>query len=296
MPRLLLTILTLLLGACLPCLAEEPETVHLIQSAENAGEGYNEALLKLALTKSGKPYRVAVSIDESSQLRRIERIKTPGEACVIVLGTSPKLETELLAVHAPIMLGVGSGQRILLTNKATAGKLKSVRTLEDLREFTFIQGLGWADVPILRAAGLRVEEVYKGELLYRMTAAGRVDLFPRGLFEIGGEYRLQKGTNPELVIDEHLLLTYPFAFYFFVGKDRQDLHNDILRGLEAAYESGEFQELLTSTPAFATALHEAKLEKRVRIDLPGHHVTQETREALDRFRFIPGKRPVAAHP
>ncbi|QJB55083.1 amino acid ABC transporter substrate-binding protein [Pseudodesulfovibrio sp. zrk46] len=288
-------LIALFMAFATPCHAEKPIEVYLLQSPENAGEGHNSRLLELALSKTGKPYKVIIDTADASQLRRIEHVKESNDNYVMTMGASPEHEKDMLAVHVPVLLGIGSGHRVMLTNKRTAAKLASVSTLEELKDFTFVQGLGWSDVEILQAAGLDVTEVYKGELAYRMIDANRVDLFPRGLFEAYSEYAIRKDKYKNLMVEERILLTYPFAFFFYVNKDNQRLHDDILHGMKAAYASGELQDIITTNPTFSQSLDEAHLENRVRMDLPAINISPETLDAIKRFPFVPGK-PLGAPP
>lgn len=47
-----------------------------------------------------------------------------------------------------------------------------------------------------------------------------------------------------LVVDDHVLLHYPSAFYFFTSKQRPELAEEIRWGLEASGADGSFEALL----------------------------------------------------
>ena len=57
---------------------------------------------------------------------------------------------------------------------------------------------------------------YEG--LFDMLAAGRFELFSRGVVEVGEELAKQKSSHPELVIERHLMLYYPLTRYFYVTR------------------------------------------------------------------------------
>jgi hypothetical protein len=83
-------------------------------------------------------------------------------------------------VPFPIDRGV-VGYRVAFVSKETKEKLKSVETIEDLRQFTFLQGTGWQDVDILRKNDFKVIESAYYEPMFKMVARNRADLFIRGL-------------------------------------------------------------------------------------------------------------------
>lgn len=287
--------LPLHMGAPCAWAAEPVLQAFLLHRPNTSAANYHLKLLDLALSKCGVEYRLDIAPVESSQARRIQLVKESAENLILPVGTSPQLEEELLPVRIPALLGIGVGYRIMFANHNSYDELKSVRSLIDLQKFTFVQGMGWSDIPILENAGLKIKTAYKFELLYKLVNSERADLFPRGLFEIYGEYESRKTKYKNLVIDDSVLITYPFATLYFVRRDNKELHDALYKGLVAAYESGEFQDLIMQDPTRGPAINRADLGNRVRFDLPQYNVTDETMRAIKRFRFIPDK-PIGVAP
>ncbi len=79
--------------------------------------------------------------------------------------------------------------------------------------------MGWADNKILENAGI---PTYSGRYsnLFRLINDGdKLDFFPRNLVEIFAERSELVAQYPNLVIDQHLLIRYPFAEFFFVSPE-----------------------------------------------------------------------------
>ncbi|MDP6687871.1 MAG: hypothetical protein QF384_00075, partial [Alphaproteobacteria bacterium] len=108
---------------------------------------------------------------------------------------------------------------------------------------------------------------------------------PGGYLGNVGEYENFKNALPDLVIDEHVLITYPFAIYFFVNKKNEDLALTIEAGLRAAYDSGEIQDLLLRKSGRGVKAALQNLHRRVRIDLPAYNITKKSLGTLRRFNF-----------
>ena len=265
----------------------------LVTSTEGIEDSYVYRLLDLALSCQDRPYTLSAEALQASQLRRMETVRASNRQYVIALGSSRENEAQLRAIYIPVLLGLDLSQRIMLTRKDLKGELKRVNDLEDLKRFTFGQGLGWADVAILENAGLKVFATSTKDSLMRMLAADRIDLFPRGLFEVVVEYEKNKAAFPKLGIDEHLVLTYPIASFFFVSEQNKDLHQAIRTGLEKAYASGKMQDMFMADVMHRETLQRIRLDKRTRIALPVPDATEATIDALKRFPFIPGKPPGA---
>lgn len=261
----------------------------LARSTEGIENSYVYRVLDLALSSQNRPYTLSAKGLPASQLRRIETVRTSDKQYVINLGSSRENETMLRPIYIPVYLGLDLRQRLVLTRKSLTDELKNVKTQEDLKRFTFGQGLGWADVAILEKAGLRVFTAYTKDSLMRMLTIGRIDLFPRGLFEAVREYDHNKSAFPDIVIDDHLVLTYPIASFFFVKKGHTILHQAIRTGLEKAYASGRMQDLFMTDTLHQKTLRRIRLDKRTHISIPVPDTTRATINALKRFPFIPNK-------
>jgi hypothetical protein len=156
--------------------------------------------------------------------------------------TSTERESSLRPIRIPLDKGL-TGYRLFLIKADTQTKLNDVKSLADLKRFSFGAGAKWADVTILRDAGLTVEpgDDYAG--LFRMLKAGRYDIFSRGVNEIAVEFKENKATMPDLAIEQKLMLHFPLARYFFVADtpEGEKLARRIEDGLRRLMKSGEFE-------------------------------------------------------
>ena len=63
-------------------------------------------------------------------------------------GTSKSYESILLPLYIPLDMGL-SGWRVCIVNESVIDKFQLVRTMDQLIQFVFGQGLGWVDTEIL---------------------------------------------------------------------------------------------------------------------------------------------------
>ncbi|WP_317204055.1 hypothetical protein [Janthinobacterium sp.] len=239
MPRCLSVLLLCLSMAC----ARADSVIYpRHQAAHDPQLDYALALLRLALEKSGAHYTLRQSERVMVQSRVIQEIHdATGSVDVLWTMTTREREAELLPVRIPIDRGL-IGWRVALLNAARPQLLQNVRTVEQLARFGAGQMRDWPDTAILRQGGLRVLDTsttYEG--LFQQLAVGRIDYFPRSVIEAGQE--LADHAALPLALDANLLIHYPSAFYFFVGKQRPALARDIERGLERALADGSFEAL-----------------------------------------------------
>jgi hypothetical protein len=68
-----------------------------------------------------------------------------------------------------------------------------------------------------------------------------------------------------LIVDQHLVIHYPAAVYFFVSRAHPELAETVRLGLYRAIESGKFDRLFYGH--FAEAIEQARLSHRQVIEL-----------------------------
>lgn len=140
---------------------------------------------------------------------------------------------------------------------------KSITRIDQLKDYHFGIGIGWADGKILRHNGLRVIESNNVVSLFRMTKAGRIDFFCRGSSEFF--YEQQDPNSLGLTGDTHLALYYPLPKFFFAHKDSQAALDRVQKGLEIAYKDGSFNKLWSKR--HLNTLERAQLKQRNLIKL-----------------------------
>ena len=223
------------------------ETVFTYQSKESSSDTrreYIKDLLKLALeatiAKYG-PYKLVPSGQMNSARSLIEAKLGKHKNYFVRFSVSKKLIDDMGYVPFPIDRGI-VGYRIFFVSPEARDKLRRVNTLEDLKKFTIIQGIGWLDTAILRQYGFKVLTGDDYEGMFELVAAGRIDLFPRGANEILGEYESHKKIEG-LMYDDSIALYYPLPRFFFTAKSNVTAIKRVEEGLITVYKDGSLQKL-----------------------------------------------------
>lgn len=187
---------------------------------------HTSVLIDAALQAAGfaATFSTAPDATEARNLHEMQR----GRIHLSLLPTSPnRLELlrrgRLRVIPIPLERGL-LGWRACFVLRKHADLLAGVRTLQDLRHFTIGQGGGWLDVQMYRSAGLTTREVpdWRDGHFCRQMEAGLIDLFPMGLDEAQHYFlaHFQK-RYPQLVLDRHLLLHYPWYRVIWVSPHPQ---------------------------------------------------------------------------
>ena len=236
--------------------ADLPDGTLAVVLDRRPGQGpsdFRYRLLRLIMERSGQPYVLGLSAAVQTQDEAIAALaegrdqlaRNPHRLSVGVYGAGRGLNQRLRPIEIPVTGGL-LGLRVGWTNQAALPDLKTVDRLDDLRRFTLLQGLGWSDVDVFDAAGLRTYTA-RSENLFRLVDNNRVQLFPRGLSEVEAEAVLVQRTARQTVLDPHLLMAYPFAGFFYVSPNNEPLADAIRRGFERARRDGSYQRLLEET-------------------------------------------------
>lgn len=207
---------------------------------------YSNAVIELALEKTRDEYG-------SFRLEGMPRINYVRTLKAAVDNTYPNLVFDanyekalsisggLVYINFPVDLGV-FGYRVCFVNPTLKNSGKHFRSLDELKPYTFVHGIGWADTQIFRANGLKVKEVENYDGVMQMVASGRVDFFCRGANEVLDEKKQFKALTG-LMVDETFMLVYPQPRFLYTNSKNTLAKERIEKGLQKAYADGSLQEL-----------------------------------------------------
>lgn len=254
------------------------------ETASDARTDYPLTLLQLAFAKAGAKHELRASQAAMQQGRALTELARGGTLRVAWSMTSIEREAMLLPIRIPINKGL-IGWRLPLVHAEQPDLLGTVHSVQDLRRFVAGQGHDWPDTEILRGNGLKVVGVPQYESLFQMLASQRFDYFPRSIVEIWAE--AERHRSQGIVIDPHLVIRYPTAFYFFVNQHDTTLAETIRRGLERAIADGSFNRLFCQR--HARLIEQAQLERRTVIELTNPILPPHTPLARKELWFSPGQ-------
>lgn len=242
----------------------EPVIVNLTspQTGKDPLKTYNGLVLALALEKTQAEYgdfllKATPVMNTARALEELRNAIYPNQ--VLMTSFQNKfLEQNLDYARFPVEYGV-TGYRICFVSPQAKAAVAKVQNLNDLRQFSIGQGVGWADAEILRYNGFKVVDISQQESAYRMVAAGRIDLFCRGINELEPEL-INHTDLPGLDYDHTIALSYPLPRFFITNKQNSKLLERITKGLAQAYQDGSLRKIWLEQ--YESALRFANLKQR----------------------------------
>lgn len=229
---------------------------------------YFTTLLLMALNASkadNEEFDIIFSPRDYPQARWISLLRHDKSNFVIWTMTDKVREQQLRPIRIPLFKGL-FGYRVLLIRKQEQARFTNVKTVQDLGRFLGGQGEHWPDTSILQANGLRLTTAETTESLFRMINAKRFDYFPRGVSEAW--FELLQRREPELAVEENILLYYPAMIYFFVNEENEALAQRIEKGLEALIDNGKFDQFFYSHPRVSSGLAQVKNRRIIELQNP----------------------------
>lgn len=211
---------------------------HVSARAEFANN-YAAVLLGQALAAAGMPVSLEPTPELIPQNRALQELGRRARLDVVWTMTSMERERQALPVRVPIYKGL-FGWRLLLATPEVADRMGAAQTLDDLRQFSMLQGHEWPDTGILQANGIRVVVSPSYDAMFKQLRLGRADAFPRSVEEIWWELRRY---GQGLAVVPNVCLHYPAAMYYFVAPDEAELAAAIELGLQRLRASGAFEHL-----------------------------------------------------
>lgn len=223
--------------------AQESNTINfpLLDSKIDPNDAYLEDLIALILKNSPRQYKINSKIGRMQQDRSIyEMTRKDGLLDLMWTMTTDGREKILIPIKIPIDKGL-MGWRVVLIDKKNKDLFNKVKTINDLKKFSAGQERDWPDTDILRSNQLTVVTSNAYNPLFNMLMAGRFDYFPRSIFEVDKD--LENHPLENMIIDEHIVIIYPTASYFFVTPRRPKLAEDLQIGFEKIIADGSFEKL-----------------------------------------------------
>jgi len=181
---------------------------------------YHWEILRTALEKTKAkwgPYRMVPSESMSERRQAFELKSASGKLTVMYLSTTPDFERTLIPIRIPVDRNLG-GYCIFLIRDGEQARFNAVKSLDDLRRFSYGLGLGWIDVDILKANRFNVVTGSSYDGLFEMLVNKRFDVFLRAAVEVLDEYEQRRNTLKDLRIEDSIVFYYPLPMYFWFSK------------------------------------------------------------------------------
>lgn len=261
---------------------EELVIKYPLSSINTERDNYKLSVIKFILDNANIKYKIESTPEVYSQSRAIKELKKGNEINLFWMGTSEKIEKELIPIRFPLYRGL-VGHRIFIINKNDQIIFNNVNKLSHLQKHLGAQGIGWSDIELLESSGLK-QHVTKYENIFNMiNRGGRVSYFSRSINEIFSEVEIRKERLSNLTIEKNIVLVYPFAMFLFVSPKHKELADILSHSFKKAYDDGSFQKFFYSHPIIKDSIKKSNIENRININIENPFLTKETSKIDNKY-------------
>lgn len=250
---------------------------------------YHWEILRTALDKTTPKwgaYRMVASELMTERRQAFELKSASGKLTVMYLSTTPDFERNLVPVRIPVDRNLGA-YSVFLIRSGEQKRFDAVKSLDDLRKFTYGLGLGWIDVDVLKANRFRVVTGSSYDGLFEMLVHKRFDVFLRASVEVLDEFEARKAALPDLRIEQNIVFYYPLPMYFWFAKneDGRRLAARAEEGMRMMIADGTYDRIFDRYQRHKIERLHLRTRRMFRIDNP--FVGPETPFADKRLWFDP---------
>ena len=255
----------------------DPIVYQVPESSTDFRSQYAVELLQLIL-KNTDTQRKTKPLKTTASQDRVLMLLNDGVIDVFWSGASKFRNQEFTPIEFPIYKGL-LGYRLVLVNSEQPDLLAKTRTLEALKKFTVGQGGDWPDTRVYSENGFVVQTTSTYEGLFNMLSKKRFDLFPRSIVEVWRE--LESFGSYDITLDEHILIHYPFAMFYYVRKNDKKLAALLNLGFQRIKDNGQFDELFYHY--YGDIINKAHIPSRNVIEMPNSLFPKQSEQQKEHY-------------
>jgi hypothetical protein len=138
------------------------------------------------------------------------------------------------------------GYRVPIIRKEDAGLFGGISRPEDLQKLDHGIPETWSDATVFRHNGFNVVEEGSFDDIFDRLQNKRFDYSTFGANEVLGVYENRASKREGLIIDQNILLFYPFPLVFYINPDLPKMAERIGQGMENITSSGKLDTIFNA--------------------------------------------------
>jgi len=215
----------------------------------------------LVATKSDfGPWEIRESLTEYPGLEESTVFEEKGHHLFVTVAGNQKFKNrDVIMIPRPLAKNL-LGYRIPIVRAEHSKKFDTIKTPEDLHKLRLGVPSDWSDATIFRHNGYQVIENGDFDNIFERQALGHFDYTTFGANEIIEIFRNRASKQKELIINEKIMLFYPFPLVFYVNPNMPNIAKRVDVGLNKLSESGILDRIFNKY--YAEIVNELKMDQR----------------------------------
>ena len=255
----------------------EPDSIAMWNGNKTASrQTYEREVLEAVLTATEAVYGAWTLKEDKTDYPAAEDEASVFRKGFDIFGTvagNQKLASEQkILVPLPLMKGL-LGHRVLIIRTEDKAKFAAITKADDLQALKLGIPATWADAELFRQNGYAVVEKGSFDELFERLLKKEFDYVSFGANEVAGVFAERAASSGKLMIDNSLLVYYPFPLVFYVNPQKPALARRVTAGLQKISANGVLDGIFNRY--YGKALAELNIDKRTRITLENSILPKE---------------------
>lgn len=194
---------------------------------------------------------------------------------VTIAGNQKFTDGDMIVIPKPMTKNL-LGYRIPIIREEDSGTFENIGSKEEIQQLKHGIPTTWSDAVIFRENGYQVVEDGDFDDIFDRLKSGLFDYSSYGANEIMSVYENRASQREGLIIDQNILLFYPFPLVFYVNPDLSDLADRIEEGMQRIIDSGELNSIFNSY--YGDIVEKLNLKNRTLFTLDNPLIPEEFRD------------------
>ncbi len=207
-----------------------------------ARQVYERKVLKAILEATVEEWgslEIEESLDEYPGDEESQVFKEKGHDLFVTIAGNQKFKEGDMIVIPHLLTKNLLGYRVPIIRDEDTGLFEEITEPEDLQMLTHGIPETWSDAVIFRRNGYSVVEEGSFDDIFDRLKNGLFDYSAYGANEVLGVYENRASRHEGLIIEQNILLFYPFPLVFYVNPDLPKLAERIEEGMQKIISSGK---------------------------------------------------------
>lgn len=203
---------------------------------------YEPKVLKAILEATEEewgPWEIVESLDEYPGAEESLVFTSKGHDLFVTIAGNQKFSEGDMMVIPHLLTKNLLGYRVPIIRKEDAGIFAGISRTGDIQKLAHGIPETWSDATIFRHNGYNVVEEGTFDDIFERLQNGLFDYSAYGVNEVLGVYENRASKQEGLVIDQNILLFYPFPLVFYVNPNLPELAERIELGMQRIISSGQ---------------------------------------------------------
>lgn len=242
-----------------------------------------QAILKVTEKEWGA-WEIKESLDEYPGIEESLVFTEKDHDLFVTIAGNQKFKNDDMIVVSHLLTKNLLGYRVPIIREEDSVLFNGINQLADLQKLSHGIPRTWSDATIFRHNGYNVVEDGDFNDIFDRLENGQFDYSAYGVNEILGVFENRAAKRKGLMIEQNILLFYPFPLVFYVNPKQPNMAERIEKGLQSIISSGKLDAIFDEY--YGEIRKQLKLDSRQLFVLENPLIPEEFRDLIPNIESL----------